>query len=53
MDKREELQTKKLKNKIIDMIRKVDTIFLIKIAKMLGVPVQLDLIKKYDSHKKD
>ena len=48
MDKKEELQTKKLKNRIVDQIRKVNIITLIKLAKILGIPIQTDLMSKYD-----
>jgi hypothetical protein len=44
----EKNQKKKLMNRIIDSIRKIDISTLIKIARILNIPVQTDLIKKFN-----
>jgi hypothetical protein len=49
MDKQEIGQQKKLKNRLIDSIRKTDIRLLIRIAKLLNIPIQQELSKKYDN----
>jgi hypothetical protein len=44
----EKNQRKNLVNKSIECIRRIDVSTLIKIARILNIPVQTNLIKKYE-----
>jgi len=41
-------QEKKLKNRIIDSVRKTNIQTIVKIAKFLSIPIQIDLIKHHN-----
>ena len=41
-------QIKKLRNRILDVVKRIDILLLIKIARVVGVPIQKDLLKKYE-----
>ena len=43
-----EKQEKKLKNRIIDSVRKTNIQTIVKIARFLNIPIQIDLVKHHN-----